>query len=154
MLEQIHATGSGVLLIDEWERAGSDTQSRQAIHDCFMSVFEEGQLDTEDRRHISFQDTIILVTTNLGMYQVDYDENQELIPHTSEDKRREAYIRAITTPNREGICIEFPWLGRLGEPVVFRAFHPDDMVRVAETEWAGQAGHSARGERHTATRPS
>ena len=102
-LEQIHATGSGVLLIDEWERAGSDAQSRQAIHDCFMSVFEEGQLDTEDRRHISFQDTIILVTTNLGMYQVDYDEKQELNQHTSEDKRREAYIRCHhhTQPRRD-----------------------------------------------------
>jgi len=137
-LEQLHATGSGVLLIDEWERAGSDAQSRHTIHDCFMSVFEEGQLDTEDRRHISFQDTIILVTTNLGMYQVDYDEMQRLRRYESEDRRREEYIRAITTPNHEGICIEFPWLGRLGEPVVFRAFDPDDMVRVAETEWAGQ----------------
>lgn len=135
-LERLQQSGSGVVLIDEWERAGSDPTSQKSIHDCFMSVFEEGRIDTEDRRQISFQDTIILVTTNLGMHSVDYDENGRLVTYRTREERQEAYKRVITD-RRAGNYIELPWLGRLGgEPIVFNPFQPQDMVHLATIEWA------------------
>ncbi len=138
-LESLQKSGSGVVLIDEWERAGSDSTSGKAIHDSFMSVFEEGRLDTEDRRQISFQDTFILVTTNLGM-RVDY-KGHDLRSWPDPKQRWESYKRAITD-STQGQFIEYPWLGRLGDPIVFNHFEPDDMPRLAEIEWASQLRRS------------
>jgi hypothetical protein len=140
-IEAIHQAGSGVFLIDEWERAGSDAQSRKSIHDSFMSIFDEGTLDTEDRRQVSFQNTIVLVTTNLGMDRVDYDKDlrpRQWDLNNSEQRlqRRQDYERELVREDKHGNCIEFPWLGRLGEPIIFNPFGAEDMVRLAERMWS------------------
>ncbi len=148
-LESLHKTGSGVVLIDEWERAGSDGSSRKAIHDTFMSVFEEGQLDTEDRRRVSFHNCLIFVTSNLAMYEADFGwvglssgeikqrvaSGIKLVEQSAEE-RREAYEKYIMIPNKDDVCIEPPWLGRLGgQPIVFDHFSKEDMIPLAQIEW-------------------
>lgn len=135
-LEGLQQSGSGVVLIDEWERAGSDRVSGKSIHDSFMSVFEEGRLDTEDRRQISFQDTLVLVTTNLGM-EVDYEDGHLRGWGGDQQARWESYKRQITDASQERF-IEYPWLGRLGEPIVFNHFKPEQMAQLACIEWASQ----------------
>ena len=65
--EEGHLTGKvrtnpySVILFDEVEKAHPD------VFDIFLQIFDEGRLTDSHGRHVSFSDTVIIMTSNLGV---------------------------------------------------------------------------------------
>ena len=112
--EPVRRRPYSVVLLDEIEKANS------SVIDMFMQVFDRGMLQDADRRQISFNNTIIFMTSNLasdvlfekyqdGMTSPD-DLLEELRPHLNQHFRPE-------------------FLGRL-KPIVFLPLAQDVMQLI------------------------
>jgi len=65
LTEAIRKKPYSVLLLDEFDRAHSD------IHEVFYQVFDQGWMEDGDGRRISFRNSLILLTTNLGDAEIE-----------------------------------------------------------------------------------
>ncbi|MDD3679500.1 MAG: AAA family ATPase [Candidatus Shapirobacteria bacterium] len=62
-----------VLLFDEIEKAHPD------IFNLFLQIFDDGRLTDSQGRTVDFQNTIIIMTSNLGSHLIQSEENKQLI---------------------------------------------------------------------------
>jgi ATP-dependent Clp protease ATP-binding subunit ClpC len=114
-----------VLLFDEIEKAHPD------VYDIFLQVFEEGRLTDSHGRKVSFCETIIILTSNLGC--TIKEENKRSIGFGSEnenstkDRKQEykEYEEQIKNALSEAMKPEF--LNRIQKTVIF---HPLDKQVV------------------------
>jgi len=60
LTEAVKRTPHNIILLDEFEKAHRDVQ------EIFFQVFDEGRLDDSDGERVNFQNTLILVTSNVG----------------------------------------------------------------------------------------
>ncbi|MGB3861097.1 MAG: type VI secretion system ATPase TssH [Candidatus Aminicenantaceae bacterium] len=105
-----------VVLLDEIEKANS------SVIDLFMQVFDRGMLQDAERRHISFNNTIIFMTSNLAS-EVIFQKYEEGM--TSPDELLEEirpYLNQYFRPE---------FLGRL-KPILFLPLGPDVMTDIVK----------------------
>lgn len=65
LTEAIRKKPYSVLLLDEFDRAHRD------IHEVFYQVFDQGWMEDGEGRRISFRNSLILLTTNLGDAEIE-----------------------------------------------------------------------------------
>ncbi|MDN7638812.1 type VI secretion system ATPase TssH [Burkholderia cepacia] len=65
LTEAIRKKPYSVLLLDEFDRAHPD------IHEVFYQVFDQGWMEDGEGRRISFRNSLILLTTNLGDAEIE-----------------------------------------------------------------------------------
>jgi MoxR-like ATPase len=124
-----------VLLLDEAEKAHPD------FWNMFLKVFEEGYLTDGKGDDISFENTIIIMTSNLGNDKlatdtysrsagftgnVDNSYNSNLKP------KRESVVRVTEEAVRKFFKPEF--VNRLDEIVVFNYLSDEDLEKIAILE--------------------
>lgn len=116
LTEAIRKKPYGVLLLDEFDRAHPD------IHEMFYQVFDQGWMEDGEGRRISFRNSLILLTTNIG--DTDIDAACAADPLISQAK-----LEALV---RERLRARFSpaLLGRL-QVVVFRPLDLDALTAIA-----------------------
>jgi len=135
LTNQMKENSHTVVLLDEVEKAHPD------IWDTFLRVFEEGLLTDSSGNEVSFRNSIIIMTTNLGNKEsvsdmtlsgvgfgsnIDVDIKSAQFP---ERKRVENYaIKAI----RKRFRPEF--LNRLDKIIVFNHLTHDILEQIADIE--------------------
>ncbi|SMF98904.1 type VI secretion system ATPase TssH [Burkholderia singularis] len=116
LTEAIRKKPYSVLLLDEFDRAHPD------IHEVFYQVFDQGWMEDGEGRRISFRNSLILLTTNLG--DADIEAACEADPQTSQAK-----LEALVRERLQG-RFSAALLGRI-QIVVFRPLDHDALAGIA-----------------------
>lgn len=134
----IKESSNTVLLLDEAEKAHRD------FWDIFLKVFDEGYLTDNKGDNVSFENTIIVMTSNLGnekIAHVAYGKsagfNANIIDnYDSADPPARSYIESET---KAAINKFFKpeFVNRLDDIVIFNYLSLDDLTKIARLELAG-----------------
>jgi len=100
LTEAVRRRPYSVVLLDEIEKAHSD------VHEMFFQVFDKGQMEDGEGRHIDFKNTLILLTSNVGT---------DMIMSACADPETAPEPEALATALRPDLLKVFPpaLLGRL-----------------------------------------
>lgn len=114
-----------VVVFDEIEKAS------HKVHEIMLQILEEGRLTDGKGQKVSFKDTIIIMTSNIGVSEVD-DVKKTIgfgdVGKLTEDKKTKAIDGAI----KKKFKPEF--LNRIDSIVHFRSLVKADYVRIIDIE--------------------
>ncbi|CAG9269914.1 AAA+ ATPase ClpV1 [Burkholderia cepacia] len=116
LTEAVRKKPYSVVLLDEFDRAHPD------IHEVFYQVFDQGWMEDGEGRRISFRNSLIVLTTNLGDAEIDASCKAD--PQVSQAKL-EALVR-----ERLQACFSTALLARM-QIVVFRSLDLDALTGIA-----------------------
>jgi ATP-dependent Clp protease ATP-binding subunit ClpC len=101
-----------VVLFDEVEKA------HPQVLDIFLQIFDEGHLTDSHGRHVSFKETVIILTSNLGTTTALWEKGMGFgVDDTSPAANPEAYQKQIHDALRQSMRPEL--LNRIGQVVWF-----------------------------------
>jgi ATP-dependent Clp protease ATP-binding subunit ClpC len=114
-----------VVVFDEIEKAS------HKVHEIMLQILEEGRLTDGKGQKVSFKDTVIIMTSNIGVSEVD-DVKKTIgfgdVGKLTEDKKTKAIDGAI----KKKFKPEF--LNRIDSVVHFRSLTKSDYVRIIDIE--------------------
>ncbi|WP_126282345.1 type VI secretion system ATPase TssH [Burkholderia stagnalis] len=116
LTEAIRKKPYSVLLLDEFDRAHPD------IHEVFYQVFDQGWMEDGEGRRISFRNSLILLTTNLGDAEIEASCKAD--PQVSQAK-----LEALVRERLQG-RFSAALLARI-QVVVFRPLDLDALTGIA-----------------------
>lgn len=105
-----------LVLFDELEKAHRD------VAGILLQIMEEGELTDSTGRHVSFKNTIVVMTSNIGGHL--QSDGFGFCP-AGQDGQRDQLLRQSFSPE---------FLGRLDRIVHFRALERQDLERIAQRE--------------------
>jgi len=117
LTEAVRRRPYSVILLDEMEKA------HPRIFDLFLQVLEDGRLTDGKGRTVSFRNTVVLMTSNVGSSAI-FDAGGQVDRAAQEVQ---AALRAYFRPE---------FLNRVDEVVTFRALSQENMVAVARIQLA------------------
>ncbi|MDD4082937.1 MAG: AAA family ATPase, partial [Sphaerochaetaceae bacterium] len=125
LTEKIRRRPYAVLLLDEVEKAHPD------VFNILLQIFEDGRLTDSRGRTVSFKNTIIIMTSNLGsdyvskMSAIGFDTKEDLL-------QRETMREKIFETLKESFRPEF--LNRIDEIVIFNYLKKEQIKNIVELE--------------------
>ncbi len=130
LTEAVRRRPYSVILLDEIEKA------HPRVFDLFLQVLDDGRLTDSKGRTVSFRNTVIIMTSNLGSeYLRDMMNNRELMADPERFKEAfEAAKRRILDRVREYFRPEF--LNRIDEIVVFHPLTKEQILQIVELQIA------------------
>lgn len=125
LTEKVRRRPYSVLLLDEIEKAHPD------VFNILLQIFEDGRLTDSKGRMVSFKNTIIIMTSNLGS---DYINKMSSIGFASQQdiEQRESMREKIFDSLKESFRPEF--LNRIDEIVIFNYLKKDQIRRIVDLE--------------------
>jgi len=118
-------TPFAVVVFDEIEKASSK------VYDLLLQVLDEGRLTDNKGKAVSFRDTIIILTSNIGVQEIDEVEKTigfGDVAVLTEDKKRGALNRAL----KKKFKPEF--LNRIDAIVHFKDLSDEDYMKIIDIE--------------------
>ncbi len=111
-----------VILLDEIEKAHPD------VFNILLQIFEDGRLTDNMGRTVDFQNTVIIMTSNVGSHfisppQPDWDENQHMEHH---ERMRDQVMEQLRGTFRPEL------LNRIDEIIVFHALSQDEILQIVD----------------------
>ncbi len=125
LTEKIRRRPYAVLLLDEVEKAHPD------IFNILLQIFEDGRLTDSKGRTVSFKNTIIIMTSNLGsdyinkMSSIGFNTKEEIV-------QRESMREKIFDTLRDSFRPEF--LNRIDEVVIFNYLQKVQIKTIVDLE--------------------
>jgi len=130
LTEKVRRKPYSVVLFDEIEKGHSD------IYNLLLQILEDGILTDSHGRTVSFKNTVIILTSNIGAapektYKIQgfSSENEE----SYSESKREGHISALKNYMKPEI------LNRIDEVVVFESLDKENLVRIAELMFSSLA---------------
>ncbi len=127
LTEKVRRRPYSVLLLDEVEKAHPD------VFNILLQIFEDGRLTDSKGRLVSFKNTIIIMTSNLGsdyinkMSSIGFDTKEEL---AERENMREKVFDSL----KDSFRPEF--LNRIDEIVIFNYLHKLEIKQIVDLELA------------------
>ena len=115
LTEAVRRHPYSIILFDEIEKAHPD------VFNIFLQILDEGRLTDSQGRTVSFKNTIIIMTSNIGSEQI-------LQSHALTDEVR----RSIEEKLYKTFRPEF--LNRIDAIVFFKTLNPEDMINIARIQ--------------------
>jgi ATP-dependent Clp protease ATP-binding subunit ClpB len=127
LTEKVRRRPYAVLLLDEIEKAHPD------VFNILLQIFEDGRLTDSKGRTVSFKNTIIIMTSNLGS---DYINKMSSLGFTTKEElvERESMREKIFDSLRDAFRPEF--LNRIDEIVIFNYLKKEQIKRIVDLEMA------------------
>ena len=130
LTELVRKKPYSIILLDEIEKAHPD------VWNTLLQILDDGRLTDAQGRTVSFKNTIIVMTSNIGAREITgknslgFARNDE-----SEEKRREENIRSRVM---EAVKTTFrpEFINRLDEVIVFHPLKQEDVRRIADLQIA------------------
>ncbi len=117
LTEKVRRKPYSVILFDEIEKAHPD------VMNILLQILDEGKINDAQGRSVSFENTIIVMTSNAG----STDRTTGMgFNRTEEDISKEKAMKAL----KEFLRPEF--IGRIDEIIVFRPLSAEDFAKIAE----------------------
>jgi len=110
-----------VILFDEIEKAHHD------VFNIMLQIFDDGRLTDSKGRLVSFKNTVIIMTSNIGSHHIVGQSN-----NLNEKQDFEVMREKVLGELKDHFRPEF--LNRIDEIVVFHALNLDNIKRVAEIQ--------------------
>ena len=125
LTEKVRRRPYSVILLDEVEKAHPD------IFNILLQIFEDGRLTDSKGRTVSFKNTIIIMTSNLGS---DYINKMASIGFNTKEElaKRESMREKIFDSLREAFRPEF--LNRIDETVIFNYLNKEQIKKIVDLE--------------------
>ena len=130
LTEMVRKKPYSIILLDEIEKAHPD------VWNTLLQILDDGRLTDAQGRTVSFKNTIIVMTSNIGAREITgksslgFARNDE-----SEEERREENIRSRVM---EAVKMTFrpEFINRLDEVIVFHPLKQEDVRRIADLQIA------------------
>ncbi len=147
LTEEIRKKPYAVILFDEIEKAHPD------VFNILLQILEEGQLTDASGKRVNFRNTVIIMTSNIGITDLtkqasDYGFSQERTESLLDDARKKAdmdYDRVkenVLRSLRETMRPEL--LNRIDKILVFRPLGMEEIKKIVSIELAKLADHVKR----------
>lgn len=129
LTELIRRQPYSVVLLDEIEKAHPD------IFNMLLQIMEDGYLTDAKGRRISFRNTILIMTSNIGMSELNRQQaiGFQTNPETNQN-RYEAIKSRVMDQLKEHFRPEF--LNRLDKTIVFQPLSQEDITKIVELQLA------------------
>ena len=121
LTEAVRRRPYSVILMDEMEKAHPD------VFNILLQVLDDGRLTDGQGRVVSFKNTIIIMTSNVGS-QVIAQAEQEGSSKAETDKKVNDALRATFKPE---------FLNRIDDIVVFHPLGLDDIEKIVDIQLKG-----------------
>ena len=117
-----------VVLLDEIEKAHPD------VFNLLLQVMDEGRLTDSNGRTISFRNTIVIMTSNVGSRELD--EYGSGVGFNTAGKNLRSNRKSIL---KKAVRKAFPpeFINRVDEQVFFRALDKEDIEKIIDIELKG-----------------
>ena len=125
LTEKVRRKPYSIVLLDEIEKAHPD------VFNILLQVFDDGQLTDGLGRRVDFKNTIIIMTSNVGMRDVKAGGKIGF----ATDEVADAYENMKSTVEETMKRLFNPeFLNRIDEYVIFRSLKKEDMVKIIDLQ--------------------
>ena len=129
LTEKVRRRPYSVILLDEIEKAHPE------VFNILLQIFEDGRLTDAKGRVVSFKNTIIIMTSNIGSeYIVKFHPIGFVAEKTQESAQRAELRQKIMESLKEKFKPEF--LNRIDEIVIFNYLSKKDIKKIVDLELA------------------
>jgi len=127
LTEQVRRRPYSVVLFDEIEKAHPD------VMNMLLQILEEGKLTDNVGRVVSFRNTIILMTSNVGAELIKKNSTLGFTPIKDETSYEHMRDKIMEEAKR---LFRPEFLNRLDDVIVFRSLTKPDLVKILDLEVA------------------
>ena len=124
LTEAVRARPYSLVLFDEIEKA------HKSIFDIMLQILDDARLTDSKGQVVSFSETIIIITSNLGSRLIQEEENMKQLVENGSGTYYEVMKSLVTRELESEFRPEF--LNRLDEIVVFRQLKKREIGSIAE----------------------
>ena len=127
LTERVRRRPYSVVLFDEVEKAHPD------VMQTLLQIMEEGRLTDSLGRQVDFKNTVVILTSNLGVDAVRSGQNfgfSAEAPGAAQDRLKNQLIEAAKSTFKPEL------LNRFDEVVVFRTLEKEDFAKILDIELA------------------
>ncbi len=127
LTEAVRRKPYSVVLLDEIEKAHPD------VFKLFLQVFDDGRLTDNKGTVVSFKNTLIIMTSNLG---------SDLIANAEKDEKSEKDVQALVDSL---LKTKFPpeFLNRIDETLIFKPLSKASLTKIVDLQLADLAARLA-----------
>ena len=125
--EKVRRKPYSVILLDEVEKAHPD------VFNMLLQVLDDGFLTDSLGRRIDFQNTIIIMTSNIGARQIK-DFGTGVGFNTAAQKNQADDIEKSVIENALKKTFAPEFLNRVDDIVIFNALEKDDLLKIVDIE--------------------
>jgi ATP-dependent Clp protease ATP-binding subunit ClpC len=130
LTEQVRRKPYSIVLLDEVEKAHPD------IFNTFLQVLDEGHITDGLGRKIDFKNTIILMTSNVGVKKLkDFGSGMGFQTNSNLKSENEKGKEIIDKELKKYFAPEF--LNRIDDVVIFNQLGKEDLVKIVDIELSG-----------------
>ena len=125
MTELVRKKPYSVILFDEIEKAHPD------VFNIMLQILDDGRLTDSKGRHISFKNTVIIMTSNVGASMIA--NKSKLGFSTGDDESKDRYERLKDTVSEEMKKAFRPeFLNRIDETIVFAHLSKEEIRQIVD----------------------
>lgn len=127
LTEQVRRNPYCVVLLDEIEKAHPE------VFNLLLQVMEDGHLTDSQGRHVDFRNTIIIMTSNVGVRPIELDKGlgfREIKQDPNDPKVYEAMKNRMLDEMKKSFRPEF--LNRVDEVIVFHHLLKEEILEIAD----------------------
>ena len=132
LTERVRRHPYSVVLFDEIEKAHPD------VFNLMLQIFDEGHLTDSLGRRVSFKNTIIILTSNVGSRQLKEFGNGIGFSARTDEENNELAQSVITKALQKTFAPEF--INRIDDIIHFAQLGKDDIRRIVTLELRGVIG--------------
>ncbi len=125
LTERVRRKPYSVILLDEIEKAHPD------IYNILLQVLDDGQLTDGLGRKVDFKNSMIIMTSNIGVRQLkDFGEGVGFATQSRQDNADEANKAVIEKALKRTFSPEF--LNRIDDVVIFNSLSKDNIFNIID----------------------
>ena len=125
LTEKVRRRPYSVILLDEIEKAHPD------VYNILLQVLDDGQLTDGLGRKIDFKNSLIIMTSNIGVRQLkDFGQGVGFVTKAKEDDEDTHTKGTITKALRKTFSPEF--LNRIDDVIIFNALGKDEILQIIQ----------------------
>lgn len=127
LTEQVRRNPYCVVLLDEIEKAHPE------VFNILLQVMEDGQLTDSQGRTVDFRNTIIIMTSNIGVRPIEMDKGlgfRENTMDVNDPKTYEMMKTKMLDEMKKSFRPEF--LNRVDEVIVFQHLKKEEILQIAD----------------------
>lgn len=124
LTEAIRRKPYSVILLDEIEKAHPD------VYNLLLQIFEDGYLTDAKGKKINFRNTVIIMTSNLGVREIT--SHHQIGYKTAKKEIGDDVKEKILKKVKERFEAEF--LNRLDEIIIFKSLGEKDLLQIVDLE--------------------
>ncbi len=124
LTEAVRRKPYSVVLLDEIEKAHPD------VFNLLLQVLDDGRLTDSQGRTVSFKNTVLIMTSNLGSELITAEQPSVGFATAGSGDAEQDLRDRVTRRLREELRPEF--INRIDEIVIFRRLDPEQLVRITD----------------------